>query len=859
MTTLTQDEFLNAVQNAFSSPDQNLRTINENKLNTFKDSNPDQFVMLCATSFENNQIDPSMRITVATLFKLILQPSNQDGKTSIWPNLKDSSKEKAKNSGLACLIDPNPAIKNAAGSLVSKVFVADRLYEKSWDNLIPNISGILADESSTPDIRRAAISTLGYICEDLKNYNITNLNAGLVDSLLTGICSEMQNYGDLSNPAVMALNNAINFLSDKLEQKNISDYIFGLVANLLKEGRNNNNTEILINLLLLLTEMCKIIFVKIGPYVEVIFGEVFECLSSGVVVQSCEFFNSIIRFEQTYNTNYLSGCYSHILAKALEVLVCLDLEDEDSGLSPIDSIRDLVININSHVAEDCSGSLIEFFQNNISLDEKNQNAGLVVLEAIIETVETAKIFELVSNSFSGLMNLIKTGSYLIQLGSLRVFVAIAKFLPEILFQDACFMELNDTFKILLNNMQNDPEVVNLKKQVVIIYEELAEAVNRFNSQQTNFFKTYSEDIVNDIVATIQNDSELPYIDTVFSSIFPFFRNVFNYEQKNKFFGLFFKFIEHIKETYNKNIQKDIIDLVFINLSVILSGFASEGYSLKIDNKDTLTGVREVYGYVMNLFEYYKEVMAEGMLLLANLIGSNPTALQDKELENFMDTCVTHALSCRNDIFLHKAGIEAMGILSKNIPDKLNNYVKNVCPYFLSLISDSTSPNELKLTCFYSLSDVILHYPNVSSMFLQDIIKTLEMALEAVVYYQNNPQADTSEYPKVLKEIVVDCYLCVIHGIYLNDQLSHLDGPLENAFRNFINFLKLSVRQEKNPTIEYLKNCLGCLVDIYGKKLNKELVDDDVIRYIVEILQKVDPSLTAELLEYVNERYFNIVQ
>ena len=859
MTPLTQDEFLNAVQKAFSSPDQNTRTVNENKLNTFKDSDPDQFVVLCADSFESNQIDPSMRITVATLFKLILQPSNQDGKTSIWPNLKDSSKEKAKNSGLTCLIDPNPAIKNAAGSLVSKVFVADRLNEKTWDNLIPNISAILADENSTPDIRRAAISTLGYICEDLKFYNITNLNAALVDSLLTGICSEMQNYGDLSNPAVMALNNAINFLSDKLEQKNISDYIFGLVANLLKAGRNNNNTEILINLLLLLTEMCKIIFTKIGPYVEVIFSEVFECLSSGVVVQSCEFFNSIIRFEQNYNTSYLNGCYNHILAKALEVLVRLDLEDEDSGLSPIDAIRDLVININTHITEDCSASLIEFFQTNISQEEKNQNAGLVVLEAIIETVEPAKIFDLVSNSFSGLMNLIKTGSYLIQLGSLRVFVAMAKFLPEILFQDACFMELNDTFKILLNNKQNDPEVINLKKHVIIIYEEIAEAVNRFDSQQVHFFKTYSEDIVNDIVATIQNNSELPYIDAVFSSIFPFFKSVFNYEQKNNFFGMFFKFIEHIKSTYNKNIQKDIIDLVFINLSVILSSFASEGYSLKIDNKDTNTGVREVFLYVMNLFTYYNEVMAEGMLLLSNLIAANPTVLNDGELTHFMDSCITHALSSKNDFFLHKAGIEAVGLLAKNIPNKLDTYIQKVCPYLLSLINDATSPSELKLACFFTLSDFILHYPNASAEFLQDIIKSLEMALEAVVYYQNNPQVDTSEYPRVLKEIVLDCYLCVIHGMYLNDEFNHLDGHLENAFRNFIKFLKLSVHQEKNPTIEYLKNCLGCLVDIFGKKFDKELVDDATIRYIVEILQKVDPSLTSELLEYVNARYFYFVQ
>jgi hypothetical protein len=379
----------------------------------------------------------------------------------------------------------------------------------------------------------------------------------------------MQNYGELSNTAVKALFNAINFLSERLQKENISDYIFGLVVGLLKEGKNNGDEEIITNLLLLLTEMCKIIYDKLEKYISTIFQEVLECLSMGVVVQSCEFFNSIIFFEHRFKTNYIRSHYQSILQRALDKLLNLDLEEEESGLSPIDSIRDVIINVNSLVIEDCLNNLVGFFKENIELGEKNQNAALVILEAIVETASPNSTRDLVSDSFGGLINLVNESKVAIKISSIRVLQRVARHVTEIMYKDRNFMNMQESFKKILTIPSTDSDVIKLKKVICQTYEELAESIVKYDQNTVKFFKSYAEDIVNDIITSVTKDSPMAYIDTVFSTVFPFIKNVFSYEQQNKFFALFFRFIEHVKASYPVNIQKDIIDLVFINLSVIL--------------------------------------------------------------------------------------------------------------------------------------------------------------------------------------------------------------------------------------------------------------------------------------------------
>ncbi len=52
---------------------------------------------------------------------------------------------------------------------------------------------------------------------------------------------------------------------------------------------------------------------------------------------------------------------------------------------------------------------------------------------------------------------------------------------------------------------------------------------------------------------------------------------------------------------------------------------------------------------------------------------------------------------------------------------------------------------------------------------RDIINIAELAMQAVVHFMNQNNDDLKEYAEALKEIIIDFYVCMIQGIYLNPQ------------------------------------------------------------------------------------------
>ena len=70
------------------------------------------------------------------------------------------------------------------------------------------------------------------------------------------------------------------------------------------------------------------------------------------------------------------------------------------------------------------------------------------------------------------------------------------------------------------------------------------------------------------------------------------------------------------------------------------------------------------------------------------------------------------------------------------------------------------------------------------------------------------------------------------------------------------FIKLTVSPELNPTIDYLRSCLGCLIDIFCKHNDFTLVEKELVQNIYVLLAKLShvPGI-AEILAYTEEKYF----
>lgn len=852
MLQVNEQNFLKIVDDAFNNLNQTVRETNQRAIEEFMVKQSDNFVELCAREFQNISVNTHLRVVVSTVLKGGIAPNEDSGKATIWTHLSPNTKEIAKNTGLMLLIDPNDVIKKAAASLVSKVFAMDWLYDKTWTDLIGNITMNLNYDN--PEIKKAAMMTLGYICEDLNQFKITNLPDEQVEFLLGGICKGLENYNELTNTSVSALSNSINFLASRLQKENVSDYIFNLLISVLINAKKAQNLEIIINLLNLLSELCRLIYTRIDKYSQVIIDEVTECFKLDILIQVTEFFNSLLACEQVHRKGIFDTRWTNIIKEALDVLLMLDPEDdEESGLSKHQSILLLLTSINSLMVNQSLTNLMGFVAFYIEQnDEKSKIAALIAFESLIETAQPEQIDSQVNNGFFGLLNLLTTGSMNLKKHSARVLSKIAKEQTEVFLQDHNFLKAHELFKKILADHSNSEDSVSIKKLICVSYENLAENITKYPKTKVETFKGFSDDIMTSLITSIDHKSDITYMDMVFSASFPFVKNVFESKQLNDYFIKFFDYLNSSIDNFPLSIKKQAVELVFIDLSVIMARLQSEKKKLNAVSKEQLINV---YTYVVGMFEKFKEILSEGLLFLANLICIDVETFTPV-IDSFLQSYISPALQDSSNAELFKSGIESIGLLAKNVKGSLDNYVKEILPYLLRNLGEVNLRKDLRLPLFFTISDFCLHYPQLAIIELPNIVTTLELALEAVLHFQKSDDNESQEYSDALKEVVLDCYLCIIHGIYYDTDAA--DGVLENAFKNLISFIKMTAASELNPTIDYLRSCLGCLVDIFCKHNNYSLVDRELVQHIYGLLSKVShiPGI-SEILSYTEEKYFAI--
>ncbi len=112
------------------------------------------------------------------------------------------------------------------------------------------------------------------------------------------------------------------------------------------------------------------------------------------------------------------------------------------------------------------------------------------------------------------------------------------------------------------------------------------------------------------------------------------------------------------------------------------------------------------------------------------------------------------------------GIESYDTLIKNFAECLSSFNENTIEYFLSILEDGNVAKELKISLFNLLGDLFLYMPNCVINKLTNFIYFIEMAYLAVYSLQSKPKNDELYiYSELLKDTLVDCFLCIIHGVY----------------------------------------------------------------------------------------------
>jgi len=835
---MDQADFIKILQNAYSSQDSNTRNQNESLLMSFMNSEPDKFVLFCTANFQNTELHAPLRVAIFTVLRTVLKPKFPQNATSPWPKLQFQTKDQLKNSATMCLIDANEGIKKAAANLTALVFVLDVMTDRLWFNLLDLLAQNIQDENF--NVKKASITTLGYICELLNSEKITNLPEKHIESLIAGIIIGLNNYSEISNTAILALSNSIQFLKISIQSQDFLDMLFDILVKMLLEGCSHNDEEIVRNTLLCLGEIIKMTFRSFERFSSVVMEKAFDCYKlaqPSIFLATNEFFMKLCRAEKTHGTRYFDNFWQNLLRAAVEILLLRTAKEEDEiETSIIESSSMLISSINELYNKVSFENLIGFVHQNIDAPTEHQKVtSLVVFEAILEHTEESVAYNFINNGFYGMLSYVSQGSPRVKEYTLKLLVKIAQFHPAVFLNDQNFSRaMNDLTKFLDPKLRDSEHLVRLRLSILHCLRLLAENGPHVQGGSTRL-APYINSMFDSMFSLIQTSNSKPLIDMMFTTMFDILEFAVQARNINEFFLGFANFLNLIHQNYtgpDSTTKKLIVESIFVNLNLILTRMLVSEVDLVVPNGSSEQYLKHLFQYILEIFDSYREIMSEGLILCGTIICFKQDFFAS-HINAFNTKYIFESLKDVQNVELFKAGLEVLNMLSKRYKREFERQTKDIFQYLIDKLQSTDLIKELKINIFHTIADMSLEYSEDLLPYFSVVLTLIDYAVDAVMHFMKVDDPDSQSYADQLKECIVESYLCFTHSIYL--KMSSKDAEFEIAFQRLGNFLAYTCSKEAHPSVHYLCTCLGLLLDVWTKSKHKNLVDPRFIQFLMEML------------------------
>lgn len=862
--SITEQQFVQTYISAYTSPNQQEREKNAHILNTLLTQNPNNFANLSQTTIQNPNIPIKARKLIITGLTKSLRPNNTEGaKKTIFPSLTPQIKELLKTASFNTLIAKDDTLKHSAGNLIAALYTLDLKSDKKWDQILSSLTQNVKNDDL--NIQKAAIITLGYICENLFNDNFTDLSGGDVDTLLGGICMGLESYGELSKTSVMALGYSISFLKKKLRDVSVRDYIFDILVKLLIKAMEMNDINVLVPTISCLEEISRNVYEDFGKYFNIVFEKILMCYSSNdnqVIMTINEFFKTLLESEKINPKNYFENFWKKLAENCLKALLNIDetIEDEEGGLSLTKSFFLLLNTINSVYISQTQTDLKNFVCEYIEKDEtRTKVVALIVYESLLESSPTETIYEFVNTSFGGLINFISVGDFYLKKHSLEFLKKLAEYHPSIILVDQNFIKISQKFLSILNSSISDEEDMIIKKQVLKTLEHLANnsEEKNFSQDDINKLRGYVESFFDAIFKSLNNCSNLQYINDAFTCIFSFLRQICSLESLSDFYKFFQNMMIQASRSFsNKEVQVAYIESFLINLTTMLNRVHQSNNSKLEINNNTDEFLKQGYLFISDYCQKNNEIPDESLYFMSLVLKNNPIYFENEVL-TFLKTFITPALQVPNKKRLFKNGIDAFVTIIKNFQIQSKSYITEIIPHFLNFLKNPDFDRELNKNIFFSFADIAFNFNDCLINYLEELFQIIKFASDAILHFFKSDIRSNVLYANELTSACIHLIICVLYGFYLNEngvKYNNCEGMIEKNVCDFIIFLENVCKLKKEADYELCFDIIGLMIDFYQKKKKPELIKMDFIQNLMICIKsvKIEDQEQQDFIQYVEQ-------
>jgi importin subunit beta-1 len=815
------------IRDTFSG-DNTIRSNSQKKIEELIITNPVQLSYAAAAAFTDESNLEQIRQTAGILINRSIAMA-KDGPEKFWMGIDAQVRNEIKTCLLGTLATKSDNIKRVAAAVIAEICKIE-IPLKEWQDIIP----ILAKNTSHQDveIKKAAILTLGYICENLKS-NPGALEADKIDNILTSIClglaPEETNLA-IKQLAVKALNDSLVFMEAYFEKKEIRDF----VMNLLLQNCLHDTKEIKIKGLQCLIDVTKLHYDKMLDYVPPILKVTQAAMQSSdreVVMPAVEVWNTVATEDKERGQGRSETGKSMVFNKASLNLTSLvygeiipylhkfllsdpTAADEDEG-SLLSYTSRCLSSICEAVGDNYLASATDFA--GIYLQSANpveKRAGLVCFASMLEGPSKEKLVPLVSHVLGTITNMLGEPNIIVQEAAASTLAKTAEVLAE------CFLQTQNIVQILpsLTNALNSKPKVSFHLVKVWLY--IGEFLK--NMKHSLQFNEVIEGLMKNGFRTDIDETDLMLIEYSFIAIMSLLianKNTAVNEKYLKIFVQQFKTTVTIKGDRKTFIQNGLLACIQTCLLKYLP--------MKLDDQFA----SEIYLVIGELFKLNGDITADGI----HVIGGLAAALEKRFVTYAQDfwQVLSLGLKRKNESDVFSASLGSLIEVAKACPEVISEVLTQIYPFLMECLLENSFDKNLKVLLISAIGDISLACKEKTPLYFDDILKIYNLALEAAIQPPTTLNPEMTDYLEQLRDVVLESYVCFVHATEesprQNDLIKHLP--------TIIDFLKKTCNQTFNPTVDFLRNALALITDIghfFGASV-RNLVKTDFTIELINIL------------------------
>lgn len=235
---------------------------------------------------------------------------------------------------LANLITSNVGVMKSTANVIAEI-AAIEISRKEWLDII----NLLAQNSMHSDInvKRASITTLGYVCEEIKTVSC-NVPNEYCEQILGSLLLGLREQGDIAETSLTAIRNSIVFLGSLLENAECCNQTFHILLPYL-------NSDYCEKVYQILFEFGKTCYHLLGNYIGDILNKTVEHIQqrNGNTLLALEFWDTVgteylRRYDEAqelvYNKgmndrNYIEELHKTLLPEVMASILILSESDKD--------------------------------------------------------------------------------------------------------------------------------------------------------------------------------------------------------------------------------------------------------------------------------------------------------------------------------------------------------------------------------------------------------------------------------------------------------------------------------------------------------------------------------------------------